>query len=244
MVTGVFTLATSDEARSQLWNQLTTMVGQVASGDAFVIGQIAGNLLPLGAATEVAKLDTLLNKTEDLGGLVTKADDLGFGKHVTTATANDATSALDWLKNHLGAGGVTVSDEFTPTIRPADTIDGSTVKSDSVVVSNTTDTVKHALTATRDDLLNALGNAEKKLGEVGQNIHPAPALAGGGTLPPGTPLTDFGGGSSGDPGAVPASGVHDGMFENSAVQIFAERLSDGVDRADIPGYDPTGGLGR
>ncbi|AZZ55550.1 HNH endonuclease signature motif containing protein [Rathayibacter iranicus] len=97
---------------------------------------------------------------------------------------------MDWLKNHLGAGGVTVSDEFTPTIQPADPIDGSSVTSDSVVVANTTDTVKHAFTATRDDLLNALGNAEKKLGEVGQNLHPAPELAGGGTLPPGTPLAD------------------------------------------------------
>ncbi|PPF60996.1 hypothetical protein C5C18_15025 [Rathayibacter tritici] len=123
VVTGVFTLATNGEAFSKLWNQLTTIAGKAASGDAFVIGQIAGNLLPLGAATKATKLDTLLNKTDDLGRLVTKADDLDFGKHVTIANASDATSAMDWLKNHLGAGGVTVSDEFTPTVRTPDGVD-------------------------------------------------------------------------------------------------------------------------
>ncbi|PPF09493.1 DNA/RNA non-specific endonuclease, partial [Rathayibacter rathayi] len=128
-VTGVFTLATNGEAFSQFWNQLTTTAGKAASGDAFVLGQIAGNLLPLGAAAKVTTLDNLLTKTDDLGRLVTKADDLDFGKHVTIAAASDATSAMDWLKNHLGAGRVTVSDEFTPTIRPLDPIDGSTVKS-------------------------------------------------------------------------------------------------------------------
>ncbi|PPG86605.1 hypothetical protein C5C00_07775 [Rathayibacter rathayi] len=141
-VTGVFTLATNGEAFSQFWNQLTTTAGKAASGDAFVLGQIAGNLLPLGALTKATTLDNLLTKTDDLGrlttkaddlgGLTTKADDLGFGNPVTIAAASDATSALDWLKNHLGAGGVTVSDEFTPTIRPLDPIDGSTVKSYSV----------------------------------------------------------------------------------------------------------------
>ncbi|MWV32582.1 hypothetical protein, partial [Rathayibacter iranicus] len=129
VATGVFTLATNGEAFSHLWNQLTTLAGKAASGDAFVIGQIVGNLLPLGAAAKVTKLDTLLNKTDDLGRLVTKADDLDFGKHVTIAAASDATSAMDWLKNHLGAGGVTVSDEFDPTIQPADESDGSTVNS-------------------------------------------------------------------------------------------------------------------
>ncbi|MDR6865490.1 hypothetical protein J2Y69_000072 [Microbacterium resistens] len=43
--TGIYTLATSEDARSQLWNQLSTVAGQVAGGDAFVIGQIAGNLV-------------------------------------------------------------------------------------------------------------------------------------------------------------------------------------------------------
>ncbi|AZZ48163.1 hypothetical protein C5C31_07060 [Rathayibacter rathayi] len=56
MVSGVFTLATSDEARSQLWNQLTAIAGKAAGGGALVIGQIAGNLLPLGAATKLNKL--------------------------------------------------------------------------------------------------------------------------------------------------------------------------------------------
>nr|WP_244210539.1 T7SS effector LXG polymorphic toxin [Rathayibacter rathayi] len=130
-VTGVFTLATNGEAFSQFWNQLTTTAGKAASGDAFVLGQIAGNLLPLGALTKATTLDNLLTKADDLGRLTTKADDLDFGKHVTIAAASDATSAMDWLKNHLGAGRVTVSDEFTPTIRPLDPIDGSTVKSRS-----------------------------------------------------------------------------------------------------------------
>ncbi|PPF51120.1 hypothetical protein C5C45_12525 [Rathayibacter rathayi] len=70
-VTGVFTLATNGEARSQLWNQLTTIAGKAASGDAFVLGQIAGNLLPLGAAAKVTTLDNLLTKADDLGRLTT-----------------------------------------------------------------------------------------------------------------------------------------------------------------------------
>ncbi|WP_338052982.1 GH-E family nuclease [Rathayibacter iranicus] len=201
-VTGVFTLVTSDEARSQLWNQLTTTAGQVASGDGFVIGQIAGNLLPLGSVAKVGKLENLINKADhleglitktddlgrltskvddlgglttkaddlgglttkaddlgglttkadDLGGLTTKADDLGglttkaddlegltskaddleSGKPVTISTPSDTTSALDWLKDRLGGGGMKVSDEFDPTIRPADGVDGSAAKSHGV----------------------------------------------------------------------------------------------------------------
>ncbi|PPG74786.1 T7SS effector LXG polymorphic toxin [Rathayibacter rathayi] len=123
-VTGVFTLATNGEAFSQFWNQLTTIAGKAASGDAFVLGQIAGNLLPLGAAAKATKLDTLLTKTDDLGRLTTKADDLGFGNPVTIAAASDTTSALDWLKNHLGAGDTNVTDQFTPTVRTPDGVDG------------------------------------------------------------------------------------------------------------------------
>ncbi|MDR6865501.1 hypothetical protein J2Y69_000083 [Microbacterium resistens] len=64
------------------------------------------------------------------------------------------------------------------------------VGSAKVVVTNAADAVKHALTASRDDFLTALGNAEKRLSEVGQNLRPASALAGVGKLPPGTPVTD------------------------------------------------------
>ncbi|PPF11487.1 T7SS effector LXG polymorphic toxin [Rathayibacter rathayi] len=133
-VTGVFTLATNGDAFSQLWNQLTTIAGKAASGDAFVLGQIAGNLLPLGALTKATTLDNVITKADDLGGLITKsddlgrlttkADDLGFGNPVTIATASDTTSALDWLKNHLGAGDTNVTDQFTPTVRTPDGVDG------------------------------------------------------------------------------------------------------------------------
>ncbi|NRD08637.1 hypothetical protein [Rathayibacter agropyri] len=96
-----------------------------------MIGEIVGNLTPLVAAAKVNKLDNLINKADDLGRLATKADDLDLGKHGTIAAASDTTSALDWLKTHSGAGGVTVSDKFTPSIRPADGVDGSSVTSRS-----------------------------------------------------------------------------------------------------------------
>ncbi|WP_181025646.1 DNA/RNA non-specific endonuclease [Rathayibacter rathayi] len=44
---------------------------------------------------------------------------------MTISTASETSSALDWITNRVRAGGVTVSDEFTPTRRPADGIDGS-----------------------------------------------------------------------------------------------------------------------
>ncbi|MDR6868614.1 hypothetical protein J2Y69_003238 [Microbacterium resistens] len=112
--TGIVTLATSDQARSQLWNQLTATVGQVAAGDTFVIGQIAGNLIPFGAVAKLSKPGHLLGKVDDLG---LKGGKLPDFTPVKLSTPNAATSALDWLKTRLGAGGVKVSDGFTPTIR-------------------------------------------------------------------------------------------------------------------------------
>ncbi|AZZ55546.1 hypothetical protein C7V51_06355 [Rathayibacter iranicus] len=217
VATGVFTLATNGEAFSHLWNQLTTTAGKAASGDAFVIGQIAGNLLPLGAAAKVGKLDTLLNKTDDLGRLITKADDLDFGKHVTIATANDATSAMDWLKNHLGAGRVTVSDEFTPTIRPADTIDGSSVTSRS-------------------------GGPDVDAGNRGGSGDQLPANAGLLTLKPGE-LPRAGeswrGQTEGGPGIWRETQKRNGGEE---YQEFTTRMERGteyrVNDVDFDGYDP------
>ncbi|NQX13298.1 hypothetical protein HQQ80_16855 [Microbacteriaceae bacterium VKM Ac-2855] len=124
--TGMYALATSDEARSGLWNQLTTIAGQVADGDAFVIGQIAGNLVPFGAAAKLGKPGTLLSKVDNLGGG-------GGGKlpdftPVTISTPNAATSAFDWLKSQHGGTGVKVSDEFTPTVRKPDGVDGTVAK--------------------------------------------------------------------------------------------------------------------
>ncbi|PWJ60868.1 Tox-REase-5 domain-containing protein, partial [Rathayibacter iranicus] len=217
VATGVFTLATNGEAFSHLWNQLTTTAGKATSGDAFVIGQIAGNLLPLGAVTKVTKLDTLLNKTDDLGRLVTKADDLGLGKHVTIATANDATSAMDWLRNHVGAGGVTVSDEFTPTIPPLDTIDGSTVKSPS-------------------------GGPDVDAGNRGGGGDQLPADAGLLTLKPGE-LPRAGkswrGQTEGGPGIWRETQKRNGGEE---YQEFTTRMERGteyrVNDVDFDGYDP------
>ncbi|WP_310016495.1 hypothetical protein [Microbacterium resistens] len=94
--TGIVTLATSDQARSQLWNQLTATVGQVAAGDAFVIGQIAGNLVPFGAAAKIGKTGGVVARTD---GLWNKASDLGGP--VRLATPSTITSVLDWIK---GAG--------------------------------------------------------------------------------------------------------------------------------------------
>lgn len=115
---GLYTLATDETARSALWNQVQTIVGQVASGDTFVMGQIAGNLVPIGAAAKLSKPGSLLGKV----------DNFDFGKPVKISTPNSATSALDWLKNRLGAGSVKVSDEFAPQARPLDMVDGSATK--------------------------------------------------------------------------------------------------------------------
>ncbi|PPI67928.1 hypothetical protein C5E01_15050 [Rathayibacter iranicus] len=64
-------------------------------------------------------------KTTGVLGEANKVAD--FAKPIITNPSR-TTSALEWLKNDLGAGGVTVSNEFTPTIRPADGIDGATGK--------------------------------------------------------------------------------------------------------------------
>ncbi|NQX11804.1 hypothetical protein HQQ80_09225 [Microbacteriaceae bacterium VKM Ac-2855] len=124
--TGMYALATSDEARSGLWNQLTTIAGQVADGDAFVIGQIAGNLVPFGAAAKLGTPGNLLNKVDNLGGGGGgKLPDFG---PVTISTPNAATSALDWLTSQLGGTGVKVSDEFTPTMKALETLDAPPIK--------------------------------------------------------------------------------------------------------------------
>ncbi|WP_181026464.1 hypothetical protein, partial [Rathayibacter tritici] len=54
-------------------------------------------------------------KTTGLLGQANKFAD--FAKPIITDPSR-TTSALDWLKNQIGAGGVTVSNEFTPSILP------------------------------------------------------------------------------------------------------------------------------
>ncbi|NQX14050.1 DNA/RNA non-specific endonuclease [Microbacteriaceae bacterium VKM Ac-2855] len=117
--TGMYALATSEEARSGLWNQLTTIAGQVADGDAFVIGQIAGNLVPFGAAAKLGTPGTLLSKVDNLAG----GGKLPDFAPVTISTPSAATSAFEWLKMQLGGTGVKVSDEFTPTMKALETPD-------------------------------------------------------------------------------------------------------------------------
>ncbi|WP_127821412.1 HNH/ENDO VII family nuclease [Rathayibacter rathayi] len=119
---GIEALLFDEDVRNQALQQVTTLVDQVRAGNPVVIGQIVGNILPGAVALKVAKTSGLLGRADKF------AD---FGKPVITNPSR-TTSALDWLKNHLGAGGVTVGDVFEPTIRPADAIDGSTVKSYSV----------------------------------------------------------------------------------------------------------------
>ncbi|TWD70871.1 hypothetical protein FB469_2692, partial [Rathayibacter rathayi] len=116
---GIEALVFDEDVRNQALQQVTTLVDQVRAGNPVVIGQIVGNILPGAVALKVAKTSGLLSRADKF------AD---FGKPIITNPSR-TTSALDWLKNHLGAGGVTVSDEFEPSIRPADGIDGSTVKS-------------------------------------------------------------------------------------------------------------------
>ncbi|PPG88549.1 hypothetical protein C5C00_02275 [Rathayibacter rathayi] len=107
---GIEALLFDEDVRNQALQQVTTLVDQVRAGNPVVIGQIVGNILPGAVALKVAKTSGLLGRADKF------AD---FGKPVITNPSR-TTSALDWLKNHLGAGGVTVSDVFTPTLRPAD----------------------------------------------------------------------------------------------------------------------------
>nr|WP_276331000.1 DNA/RNA non-specific endonuclease [Rathayibacter iranicus] len=115
---GIEALVFDEDVRHQAWQQVTTLVDQVRAGNPVVIGQIVGNILPGAAALKIAKTSGLLGEANKF------AD---FGKPIITNPSR-TTSALEWLKNDLGAGGVTVSNEFTPTIRPADGIDGATGK--------------------------------------------------------------------------------------------------------------------
>ncbi|NQX14051.1 hypothetical protein HQQ80_20690 [Microbacteriaceae bacterium VKM Ac-2855] len=48
-------IAALAKTRSGLWNQFTAVAGQVASGDAFVIGQIARNLIPFGTGAKLGE---------------------------------------------------------------------------------------------------------------------------------------------------------------------------------------------
>ncbi|PPG69427.1 hypothetical protein C5C23_05745 [Rathayibacter rathayi] len=116
---GIEALLFDEDVRNQALQQVTTLVDQVREGNPVVIGQIVGNILPGAVALKVAKTSGLLSRADKF------AD---FAKPIITNPSR-TTSALDWLKNHLGAGGVTVGDVFEPSIRPADGIDGSTVKS-------------------------------------------------------------------------------------------------------------------
>ncbi|PPF23579.1 hypothetical protein [Rathayibacter rathayi] len=89
----------------------------MASGDIYVTGQVVGNLIPLGSLAKLGKI----GKAESFLG---KVDKFGLVKPTAFITPS-TTSALDWLKNRLGGGGVKVADEFTPTILKLDGVDGA-----------------------------------------------------------------------------------------------------------------------
>ncbi|PWJ60946.1 T7SS effector LXG polymorphic toxin, partial [Rathayibacter iranicus] len=105
---GIEALVFDEKVRNQAWQQVTTLVDQVRAGNPVVIGQIVGNVLPGAAALKIAKTSGLLGEANKV------AD---FAKPIITNPSR-TTSALDWLKNDLGAGGVTVSNVFEPTILP------------------------------------------------------------------------------------------------------------------------------
>ncbi|WP_146077369.1 DNA/RNA non-specific endonuclease [Rathayibacter tritici] len=116
---GIEALVFDEDVRNQALQQVTTLVDQVRAGNPVVIGQIVGNILPGAAALKVAKTTGLLGQANKF------AD---FAKPIITDPSR-TTNALDWLKNQIGAGGVTVGNVFEPTIRPPDAIDGATLKS-------------------------------------------------------------------------------------------------------------------
>ncbi|WP_219813652.1 hypothetical protein, partial [Rathayibacter rathayi] len=97
---GIEALVFDEDVRNQALQQVTTLVDQVREGNPVVIGQIVGNILPGAVALKVAKTSGLLSRADKF---------VDFGKPVITNPSR-TTSALDWLKNHLGAGGVTVGD--------------------------------------------------------------------------------------------------------------------------------------
>ncbi|NRD10155.1 DNA/RNA non-specific endonuclease [Rathayibacter agropyri] len=141
---GIEALVFDEDVRHQAWQQVTTLVDQVREGNPVVIGQLVGNALPGAAALKIAKTSGLVgqankfadfakpiitNPSRTTSALDWLTNQIGAGGVTVSNEFTPSVSALDWLKNHLGAGGVTVSDVFEPTIRPPDAIDGSTVKS-------------------------------------------------------------------------------------------------------------------
>ena len=105
-------LVLDEGARSALWNQLTTTVGQVFAGNAFVIGQLAGNvLLPGAAATKLSRAGSVLNKASKLPGLVKQPPII--------TTPSLATTALNLAKGWAGTAGAKIRNVFDPAVKPA-----------------------------------------------------------------------------------------------------------------------------
>ena len=92
-------LVLDEGARSALWNQLTGTVGQVFAGNAFVIGQLAGNVLPA-VAGGVGGLLNKTAKTAKIPGLVKQPPII--------TTPSLATSALGWGKDVVAGTGAVV----------------------------------------------------------------------------------------------------------------------------------------
>ncbi|SEI17751.1 MULTISPECIES: glycohydrolase toxin TNT-related protein [unclassified Leifsonia] len=62
-------LVTDPRALAELWNQITTTVGQVAGFNPSVIGQLAGALLPGAAALKAARAAGLVGEAGELAGV-------------------------------------------------------------------------------------------------------------------------------------------------------------------------------
>ncbi|WP_431219078.1 T7SS effector LXG polymorphic toxin [Leifsonia xyli] len=101
---GVQALIADENARAQAWNQLTTTVGQVFSGNAAVIGDLTGEMLPA----------LVFAKGASMAGLGAKGGELAAGlSKPLISDAGKATSALDWVKQQTGSG-ITWSNSVSP----------------------------------------------------------------------------------------------------------------------------------
>ncbi|MFE4952220.1 hypothetical protein ACFQ9V_19110 [Leifsonia sp. NPDC056665] len=108
---GIYTLATDQGARSELWNQLTTTVAKIVNGDAYTTGYatttIVSLLVPGAAAAKFTRPGNPLSRASKLPNTAVKI-----------TTPNHATSALNLGKDMVGAGVTIVRRALTPTAQP------------------------------------------------------------------------------------------------------------------------------
>lgn len=100
-------LIRSQDARDQLWNQVTTTVGKVVSGDAYAAGELASVLIP---GTAVVKAARTSSRIGNVGGLPSF-------KPPVISPPNTAAGALDWITGQDGGGVPRVAKDFTPATK-------------------------------------------------------------------------------------------------------------------------------